>query len=42
MQTEMRINLLKARVQLLNARGPHNLKLVQKLKRKIRALGGEV
>lgn len=37
-----RVEVLKSRVALLDARGPHNAKIVKKLKRKIRNLGGEV
>ena len=35
---QTRILLLKSRAQLLEARGPHNIKIVNKLKRKIRKL----
>lgn len=37
-----RMEVLKSRAALLDTRGPHNFKIVKKLKRKIRNLGGEV
>lgn len=37
-----RINQLRVRAALLESRGPHNTKIVKKLKREIRKLEGEV
>lgn len=35
---ETQIKLLKGRIALLTARGPHNAKIIAKLKRQLRAL----
>lgn len=37
-----RISLLKARAALLEARGPHNDKIVNKIKRQLRKLNDEI
>ena len=42
MNKETRILLLRSRAALLEARGPHNTKIVNKIKRQIRKLEGEV
>lgn len=41
MNKEMRLGQLKSRAALLEARGPHNTKIVNKLKRQIRKIEGE-
>ena len=38
MNKECKRNQLEARINLLNARGPHNAAIVAKLKRQLRAL----
>ena len=42
MNKELRIMQLKSRAALLEARGPHNGKIVNKIKRQIRKLEDEV
>ena len=39
---QTRLLQLKSRAALLEARGPHNSKIVNKIKRKIRKIEGEV
>lgn len=41
MNTEAKIKMLQGRIKLLEARGPHNSKICNKLRRKIRQLEGE-
>lgn len=38
MNKETKIGMLNARIQLLESRGPHNYKICQKIRRKIRQL----
>lgn len=38
MNKELRKEMLKARINILSARGPHNAAIVAKLKRQLRAL----
>ena len=42
MNKSTRILQLKSRAALLEARGPHNSKIVNKIKRQLRKLEGEV
>lgn len=42
MNKELRMAQLKSRAKLLESRGPHNTKIVNKIKRQIRKLEGEV
>lgn len=42
MNKQIRLNLLRSRARLLEDRGPHNAKIVNKIKRQIRKLEGEV
>lgn len=41
MKKDIRIKMLQGRIKLLEARGPHNSKICNKLRRKIRQLEGE-
>ena len=38
MNKDLKRKLIEARINLLNARGPHNAAIVAKLKRQLRAL----
>ena len=38
MNPQIRLSLLKSRAKLLESRGPHNTKIVNKIKREIRKL----
>lgn len=41
MNKQTRLNLLRSRAKLLESRGPHNTKIVNKIKRQIRKLNKE-
>lgn len=41
MKKELKMALWQSRAKLLESRGPHNTKIVNKLKRKMRKIEGE-
>ena len=41
MSTEVKIKMLQGRIRLLESRGPHNSKICNKLRRKIRQIEKE-
>ena len=41
MKNQLKVDLLQSRAKLLESRGPHNAKIVRKIKRKIRKFEGE-